>query len=154
MRALARFFFTFDGRIPRGQWWLGQVPLAVASLLSTRYFDPNFFDLAAPAVPPNIYDTILQIALAVPTLALISKRLNDRGWPRGVLYFTAVVFLALLTGPHFGLWADTASDGPVDNAAALLALVTIVALAVDNGMLRGQTGANAYGPDPLAPPAN
>ena len=36
MRALARFFFTFDGRIPRCQWCLGQVPRAVAILRSIR----------------------------------------------------------------------------------------------------------------------
>lgn len=150
MRNLAKFFFTFDGRIPRKEWWLGQTPLFIASTLVTRYFDPTLFDLDAPIAPPNVTDTVIQSLLAVPTLALISKRFNDRGWPRSMLYLTALGTAAILFGPHLGVWLTPDSGSPGETIAILIAAAAIALLVIDNGVLRGQTGPNQHGPDPLA----
>jgi len=158
-------FLGFSGRINRGKYWLTLVVwlliwivailiflVSSLAILGSNLRDgslPSPEDLAAFLRLIRDYGILSLIILAfvivswISALAIGIKRLHDRdrsGWWIVVFYFGPAVLAA----------AQTSSDGAL--ASLVLGLgafaVSIWSL-VELGFLRGTSGPNRFGPDPL-----
>ena len=124
-------FTSFEGRIPRSQFWLGVVILLVAewvlglilaTLFGMRMMSVDTQDPAATMrmmMEFRIPFLIMALVFLYPALAIYTKRWHDRdksGW------WTLILLIPLI-GPIWFL--------------------------VECGCLRGTEGPNEYGPDPL-----
>jgi uncharacterized membrane protein YhaH (DUF805 family) len=158
-------FFGFNGRINRGKYWLALVVWLLVWIVAIPAFVigglailgsnlsngslPSPEDLAAFLRMIRDYGILSLIVLAfvivswVSALAIGIKRLHDRdrsGWWILLLYF----------GPAILAAAQRSVDGAL--ASLVLGLgafaVSIWSL-VELGFLRGTSGSNRFGPDPL-----
>jgi uncharacterized membrane protein YhaH (DUF805 family) len=124
-------FTSFEGRIPRSQFWLGVIVLFVVQWIVWLVFgamfgmrmmaiDPNDPAAAARMMPGFVIPVlIIVLVFLYPALAIYAKRWHDRdksGW------WSLILFIPVI-GPIWFL--------------------------VECGCLRGSEGANGYGPDPL-----
>ncbi len=122
-------FTSFEGRIGRQTWWLGQLLLLVLQWVlmlvfggfGMASFDPNNPEAAsAAAMAALIPIGIICLIFLWPTLALYTKRWHDRnksGW------WSLIILIPLIGA----LWAF-----------------------IECGFLRGTEGSNNYGADPIA----
>ena len=137
---------NFHGRISRKPWWIGYLVIVVVSLLGTAVLNPAFFTAEGP--PPSWPDTIWQLAMTVPLVAITVKRFNDRDSPWWLGYVTAPLTALQFVTPHFGLQIDPATPGAGRIIFWVVGVILLV-IFVDNGFFRGTDGPNHYGPDPL-----
>ena len=127
--------FGFQGRINRAKYWIAaityvSVTIALVGLGFFFRFHAIFFISAA----------IVFIVMTVSGVAVGLKRLHDRdtsGWWLLVFYVLPAVLLGL--GRAFGVVAVFSL------AASAIFIWALVVL----GFMRGTSGANPYGPDPL-----
>ena len=122
-------FFSFNGRINRAKFWLGNVALWVVYVIlmivggggMMMSFDPNNPQAAGGGMGVmGIIVLIVYIAMIWPALAIGVKRWHDRdksGW-------WVLIALVPIIG---GLW-----------------------YLIECGFLEGTKGPNKFGPDPLA----
>ena len=128
--------FGFQGRINRAKYWIAtvtyiSVTIALVGLGFFFRFDTIFFIIAA----------IIFVVLTVSGIAVGLKRLHDRdmsGWWLLVFYLLPPVLDGL--GRTLGIPLIFSLAG---SAISIWALVVL-------GFLRGTSGANQYGPDPLS----
>ena len=127
--------FGFQGRINRAKYWIAtvtyiSVTIALVGLGFFFSFNTIFFIIAA----------IVFTALTVSGIAVGLKRLHDRdmsGWWLLVFYLLPAVLDGI--GRAIGIPVIFSLAG---SAVSIWALVVL-------GFLRGTSGANQYGPDPL-----
>lgn len=127
--------FRFQGRINRAKYWIAtityiSVTIALVGLGFFFRFDTIFFIIAA----------IVFVAVTVSGVAVGLKRLHDRdmsGWWLLIFYLLPAVLDGL--GRALGIPIIFSLAG---SAISIWALVVL-------GFLRGTSGANQYGPDPL-----
>jgi uncharacterized membrane protein YhaH (DUF805 family) len=147
--------FSFNGRINRGKYWLAVlIYMAVwttfiaGSLvwLGGLNFD-NLLSLAGAGLMIWLIGFILLVAGTWSGLAVGVKRLHDRdksGW----------WILLFWLGPSIlGSWPTAAPDFGGGFILALAAGALGIWAFVELGCLRGTSGPNRYGPDPLGNPA-
>jgi uncharacterized membrane protein YhaH (DUF805 family) len=159
-------FFGFSGRINRGKYWLTLViwlviwiVAVVAFLLSgLAIFDSNLKDGSLPG--PEDFDAfwrtvrdygvlsliilVFVIVSWVSALAIGVKRLHDRdrsGWWILLLYFGPMVLEAAQNSTESGTLASI--------LLGLGAFAVSIWALVELGFLRGTSGPNRFGPDPL-----
>ena len=134
---LSQLLFGFSGRINRAKYWLAAgIYLAVMLVAVLLFFILGFGVLFYVAV------AVLYIAMLISGIAIGIKRLHDRdkgGW--WLLLFYVVPGLLGGIGMATGGWHWL--FGLPSYAISLWALIEF-------GVLRGTTGPNQYGPDPLA----
>lgn len=133
--------FGFRGRINRAKYWLTFLIYFVA--LFALYIRFGLF-FSFPTDPVGIILTfaIPFIPIVISSVALAIKRLHDRnksGWWLLVFY--------LLPGVIDNIGMYTAVQLVFHLASLALSIWALVEL----GFLRGTSGSNKYGPDPLAP---
>lgn len=137
--------FSFTGRINRAKYWIGVVVLlvywmVVGTVIVLAFGLSAFTGMGAPMI-------IALLAFLLPFwigLAIGVKRLHDRnksGW--WLILFWIVPSMLSGGGTAMG---ETAGFIP-NLAAAALSLWGLVEI----GFLRGTSGPNNYGPDPLPP---
>lgn len=132
----ADLFFSFNGRINRGKFWLGMVSLTVLGIICylgivAMFGEPFIF--AEPEQLTNGADlftlgsgsslisyAVLSVISTFLSFALMIKRCHDRG--------------------KSGWWS----------LIALIPLVGFIWLIIDLGVMEGDEGPNQYGPNPLA----
>jgi uncharacterized membrane protein YhaH (DUF805 family) len=127
--------FGFQGRINRAKYWVATITyisltITLVGLGFFFSFNTIFFIIAA----------IVFIAMTVSGIAVGLKRLHDRdmsGWWLLVFYLLPPVLDGI--GRGIGVPVIFSLAG---SAVSIWALVVL-------GFLRGTTGANQYGPDPL-----
>jgi uncharacterized membrane protein YhaH (DUF805 family) len=127
--------FGFQGRINRAKYWIAtvtyiSVTIALVGLGFFFRFNTIFFIIAAIAFT----------AVTVSGIAVGLKRLHDRdmsGWWLLVFYLLPAVLDGI--GRAIGIPVIFSLAG---SAVSIWALVVL-------GFLRGTSGANQYGPDPL-----
>lgn len=158
-------FFGFGGRINRGKFWLTLVvwlliwivaiPAFVVgglAILGSNVSDgslPNLEDPVALLRMIRDYGILSLIILAFIIVSWVSafavgiKRLHDRdrsGWWTLLFYF----------GPAVLVLAQNSADGALTSLVlGLGALAISVWWLVELGFLRGTSGPNRFGPDPL-----
>lgn len=159
------YFFSFHGRINRARFWIYLaivIPFLMFMMMAFFAYAmsvPGAYENGGPTPFPHeplgialaiVYFAVLA-AIAVAGFAISVKRLHDRdksGW--WVLVF--VVAPNLLWG-FWQMRAATLGGANVGGLAmlcGLAALILFVWALVELGCLRGTSGDNRYGPDPLA----
>lgn len=154
-------FTSFDGRIRRGQWWLGVIVVFVVAVVLNAVvaalFGDGFFG--------RLLVLVISLALLYPLLALATKRLADRGtppMPRLALFYGPGVLLLLLNtfrigyrpmtdmpgmgGMHGMHGGDVMMPGVLPALVGIAGLVAAIWALVELGILKGDAEANAYGP--------
>lgn len=114
-------FLSMTGRIERGRWWFASIILWVVSLavVAVNWSAIQDDGITDPEWSAvSVATTILAILLIWPLVAVGVKRWHDRGKSG----WWMLIYLVPLLG---ALWA-----------------------LVELGFLRGDQGANEYGPDP------
>jgi uncharacterized membrane protein YhaH (DUF805 family) len=133
------YLFSFNVRINRAKYWLFLV------ITIGVVFAASVVGAAAASIPGAVIAAIFaSIVLIYPSLAVAAKRLHDReksAWWLLVFY----VLPAFLSGVS----EATASEGAAFILSAASVVVSIWGL-IELGFLRGTSGPNAYGADPLA----
>lgn len=162
MKRLQGLLFSFDGRIGRGQFWLGVLCILLAaialSLLAIalgfsesisregyQVINGERTEISAVRVSANPKASVLiALVMAAPWLAIAMKRRRDRGFNGyDVLAFTGLNLLAQalgLTGME-NAWTFT---------LGVILFVWGIILLILLGFLKGEPGDNQYGPNPLA----
>lgn len=157
-------FTSFEGRIARGQWWIGVIVLLVIVLVVQfalgAVFGDGFFG--------RFLSLLVSLALLYPALALAVKRLADRGhppMPRLALFYGPGVLLTLLDTFRIGYrrlgdtgmpmmqvegmpGPDTMMPGTLPMVVGFIAMIAGLWALVELGILKGDEKENAYGPPP------
>ncbi len=161
MDNLVSLYTTFDGRIGRKTFWLWSIALGVVIFIisyivnavlgnSNVVIDPSATPEAISAAVSGVVQKsawvslVLAIIFAYPTLALMTKRRHDKdnnGLDVKIFYALEIVVLILQ-----GLGLTFNVVGMV--LGVILGIFAIYLLVV-LGFLKGTTGPNTYGPDPL-----
>ena len=150
MANFIELFTSFHGRISRQSWWLGIVILFPLSIAGAALLDPARYSLVSSVVlPPNLAATIWSLLVVFPMTAITVKRFNDRDWPNWLGYGYGLIASVQIIALHFGFLA-----GPVMSTQETIAIVIFgllgLFIVIVNGFLRGTSGPNRYGPDPLS----
>lgn len=161
MGALQSLLFSFDGRIGRGRFWLGLLAIFIATLAaSTIAIWLGFAQTEAQegysvvngvrtefsgfrTVLSPIASFGISLLLVGPWLAIAIKRRHDRGNNGYDIIVFTTLNLALQLLAVLGL------GGQVLAMLGLVAFIWGVVMLILLGFLKGTTGANSYGPDPL-----
>jgi len=154
MENIISLLTTTEGRIGRRQWWIGVVAMIVVAIVAAIILSIISFGNA------TVYGwlaLLLNIALLYPSYCLGIKRRRDRdndGTDLKILLGGSLV-LSLLQATGIGVtWTDVGGVAyPMPSlwltilnlAFAVFAIYMLVQL----GFLKGTTGSNRYGPDPL-----
>jgi uncharacterized membrane protein YhaH (DUF805 family) len=139
--------FSFNGRMRRRDFWIGQILLAfVVGFIVMILFPVAAMTLGIPRSGLNVpayLGGFIRSLLLWPVLAIAVKRGHDRNRPAAwiiALYaIDAAVELFSPSGGAFRPWLMSAEF-------AFLAYVI-----VDLGVLEGSKGANRFGPPPKPP---
>ena len=164
---------AFEGRISRAKWWfgilivIGVVTTASAAMsvaveafmnahpgLEQNLSNPEWINSAEAA--PLLFN--LGLWTIVPFLAFLLaawsmmalgvKRLHDRGLSSWLILVVVIPFIGAIVVPaiaeQFGLTED------VVRVALLLLMASAIWSVLQFGILKGETGPNRQGPDPLA----
>lgn len=128
--------FSFNGRINRGKYWLAavvylSVMIAIVALGFLLGFGMLFFAITG----------IFYVVMIISGIAVGIKRLHDRdksGWWLLLFYLLPAVLSGIGTATG------------METIFSLASLAVSIWMIVELGFLRGTSGPNQYGPDPLA----
>ena len=146
------FFFSFEGRAPRSEYWLFLAIQFGYGILVQVFVLPLFGTQPANhSAQFPLLAFVLSLPLLWPALAISVRRLHDRnkgsGWAWLFLGTPLIVFAILLpvTAAHIHSYVL---------AYFLLAIMAVVSAItlwgfVELAVLRGTRGDNRFGPDPL-----
>lgn len=138
---LLRFFYSFDGRIGRRQYWVGLgVLLLVGAATIWTYFGVVGWQL--PGLTPNsvAFAAVFACLAVIPGISLAVKRLHDRGKSGFWLLLFWLIPICIES-----LRAITLSEGFL--SFILEGLSTCVSLwgQIEMGLLSGEDLENEYG---------
>ncbi|NMA97285.1 MAG: DUF805 domain-containing protein [Phyllobacteriaceae bacterium] len=146
---------TTSGRIGRQQWWIGILALIVVSIVASLVL--GAFSFGNPVVTGWLA-VLLNVALIYPSYCLGLKRRHDRDSDgKDLLILLAVsVILNLVQAIGIGIdWVDVGNGVVMPVPSMWLGLINLafgifaIYMLVQLGFLKGTTGPNSYGPDPL-----
>jgi uncharacterized membrane protein YhaH (DUF805 family) len=149
--SLSQLLFGFDGRINRAKYWLTFFFWCFIAVVL-------YFVLKALLVATGLDDSmamffgvglLIYLPFMVSAIAISVKRLHDRNKSAWWLafYYLAPVALSLLVFMIAGTEPD---DSDIAKGLQFVILVIHVCMLIDLGCLRGTSGPNRFGPDPLA----
>ncbi len=160
-----RLFTDLDGRIPRNRFWIGTAVLIAATMIvffalvalgmgvTTSVSGTVTLDSgeSSPFQNTHIVLTptgrlILNLLILFPMFAVFLKRCHDRG-SQG--YFLILVLVTGLLLRFLGL-TDSEAIGSIVVILDVVVWFAFLYLLIVLGLLKGEVGANAFGPDPLA----
>jgi uncharacterized membrane protein YhaH (DUF805 family) len=170
------YLFSFQGRINRAKLWLF-IALVIGFyiayfLVFSLLFGSSILammkggqaGLAAGGASLGIWallTCILMVVIFIASLALTVKRLHDRDkgavWLLVFWVLPFVLNIIVFANRIAGMNAQTGTLPPANPAMSVLSLVAFafsIWAFVELYCLRGTTGDNRYGPDPLALPQN
>lgn len=145
---------TTDGRISRKQWWLGVLVLVVISLVVSIVLG---ILLGANPTLMAWVAVLINIALIWPSYAIGIKRRHDRasdGMDLKVLIAVSVI-INIIQALGIGVSMTEIGGVAVPMPAIWLSIINLafaifaIYMLVQLGFLKGTTGANAYGLDPV-----
>jgi uncharacterized membrane protein YhaH (DUF805 family) len=158
-------FLTFGGRINRKAFWLGEVPLmALLALFYLAIWLGGYVDYSATtsdaertaafAEQTKWPSLALALVSLVPTLALYIKRTHDLGWSGWWTGGAFAVMMVFSVGYYFGLTGAPGQLNLLGWSLIMLNFVLSLLVFVPLATMRGEVGANRFGPDPLPPHAS
>ena len=152
-----RYLYTsFEGRINRKPFWIASlIMMAAAIVVSLVIVAPATFMSPGLGV---FLSLIISLALLYPVVALGVKRLHDRGKSGQLMAVFLAPSIILQLGDLLGITGSARVVGGetiyLPNMLGWLLIMVSLGVAiwalVELGILKGTTGPNAYGPDPLA----
>lgn len=179
MNSLIGNFVGFDGRLNRQPFWISGIILAVVSVVVSLLIlpllglsvMPNMSGFSADSTPAEIaalitaaqskagwISLVMFLIFAYPSAAICVKRRHDRN-SSGLdvwiyLGLTAVYLLIAALGlgmsvQDFGNGIVVPVPGPITMVFGVVVGIFGLYLLVVLGFLKGTTGPNSYGPDPL-----
>ncbi|MGP8307218.1 DUF805 domain-containing protein [Vibrio sp. YIC-376] len=136
--------FSFQGRIGRKTFWIWNVIYYVSILgfgVGISKLFPAFSHLLLP---------VFLLVMLIPDLAITTKRWHDRDKSIYWLALNIPLVLGRLATPM----TSPVSQEPatVQLFIASISLICGVWILVECGFLKGSTGPNKYGPDPVEGP--
>jgi uncharacterized membrane protein YhaH (DUF805 family) len=163
------FLFSPYGRISRKTYWLNFLLPYIAITIVATILDFAIFEInPETGEPPPVFQGILALIALWPSIATTTKRLHDRGmtgWWQAA-QFAMIVVLAAVSYWYYSTklqGGDPAANlavvsEPVAAAVMILGGSAIAWLflypSINALFLRGQTGPNKYGDDPLGHPSD
>lgn len=162
MQKLVRLLTSFDGRIGRGQFWLGALLIVAATVIlsviayalgfGTSVSESGYFVNSAGErsdVSKVSYTItpwaglIISILMAWPWIALGVKRRHDRDFSgNDMLAFATLMLLSQLL-------SALGVSGFFATALNIVLTVWSICLLILLGLLKGTSGENRFGQDPL-----
>jgi uncharacterized membrane protein YhaH (DUF805 family) len=140
--SIARLLFGTNGRINRAQYWLAlAIQLSVWAIVILMVVNSGHVPYISIAV--LVIAGALFLAVVASAFAVATKRLQDRGKSKSWVTPFVLVPALLLIGSRKVIDPQTAAV--IVSAACAILVWAIVEL----GVLRGTSGPNQYGPDPL-----
>jgi uncharacterized membrane protein YhaH (DUF805 family) len=171
MGNLMQLFTSMDGRINRRPFWMGVIVLIIVSIVVSvilmSIMGVSLFNMAMSGIDADTMmamtrsaawgSLIAFVIMAYPSAALMIKRRHDRGssgievWALLGLNALSVLLQALGIGYTVQEIGGTiiVLPGLLNTILSIIAGVLGLYLLVVCGFLKGDAGANAYGPDPL-----
>jgi len=168
-------FTGFDGRLNRQPFWISAIILAVISIVISFLLLPVIGLSMMPNIAPGTSSAdviaalpdmmrksgwvslVMFLIFLYPVASISIKRRHDRnnsGLDVWIYYALAIINL-LLNALGFGLTTtnvqgiDIPTPGPISMVLGIVLAVYGIYLLVVCGFLKGTTGPNSYGPDPL-----
>ena len=164
----SNYLFSFNGRVNRAKWWLF-ILICIGWVLVSMVISMVFMSIS-PGLAGiwGILSLLVWLVLLFAYFAVGAKRCHDRNksaWWLLLFYVVPLVlsgyYMYSVMGSVFGMMTNPPTD---QNAAAMSMLSTMQGLwwiqiinliigvwaLVELGILKGTTGDNPYGPDPLA----
>ena len=167
------WMFALEGRISRSNWWRGlfvliSVVIVVSFVIglilnsfiaahpelqqhldSPEWFnskeaEPFVTSLGLMMIGPIIVMAIVLWSL----LALGVKRLHDRGLSSWLILVVVLPFFGAVAAPSLATELDLGEN--VVRLSLLLLTASVIWSVLQFGILKGETGPNGHGPDPLA----
>lgn len=142
-------FFSMEGRIGRGSYWIGLIGIAVVSFVAGLILWGMFGASLILTAGGRFAQFVVVVAFLYPAYCVMAKRFQDRDESRslalvgiGVMAVKAVLDLFHVTGDP---WVPNALDTVFLVIQIGIGLWYFVAL----GCLRGTIGDNHYGRDPV-----
>lgn len=144
-----RLFFSMEGRIGRGTYWMGLIGIAVVGFIAGLILWGIFGAALILTGGGRFTQFVVVTALLFPSYYVMAKRFQDRNESRllalpgiGVTAVKAVLDLAHVTGDP---WVPNALDNVFLVIQVGIGLWYFIVL----GCLRGTIGDNHYGSDPV-----
>lgn len=136
--------FSLKGRIGRSRFWIGTLVLASVSFAAT------YLILAAVGISDRavLLSMLVAFALAYPSYAVMAKRFQDRGKPGWTALVAIVPVYAINLLQTFRV-IDPYAPTPLYHVLNLAAIGIGVWILLELGFLKGTSGPNRYGADPL-----
>ena len=145
-------FFSLNGRIGRGKWWLGVFVFLIVAIVIGYFF---------PAMATSPMGIIAMQAIFIyPVICLYIKRLHDRdksGNPWLWLFLGPNILYNLLSAFGVGFTQIEIAPGqtvPSPEGLMWLLLIAMVVFGiwaiVECGFLVGTRGDNRFGPNPVS----
>ncbi len=147
---------SFDGRIRRGQYWLGIIVLVIAAVVVMAIvgvlFGDSFFG--------RFLTLLITLGLVYPWAALGAKRLADRGqppMPKLAIFLAPGILLTVIDTFRIGyrpVQGFPGADGMMMVPGTISMILGVISLGVgiwaliELGILKGDPEPNAYGPPP------
>jgi uncharacterized membrane protein YhaH (DUF805 family) len=137
-------FFSFEGRINRQPFWLGNLALWGMQIGAA---------LVAGIIPFLTFITVIALIVAtIGGLALSVKRLHDRnrsGW-WVLLPYTPVMLLVLTLIAGFAGVEEVKLPALLVTILSTAIVVIVIWFLIEVGFLKGTQGPNRFGLDPLS----
>jgi uncharacterized membrane protein YhaH (DUF805 family) len=147
-RFLIWLLFSFRGRIGRAQWWLGCLLVFLVDMPAFCLQQLSAWDLYKEYFIPL---TILTLVTAYVSFSVDAKRFHDRGRGAGwALFGTVLILLDIVQLCLWYLDIDRNAEYEYGLFGAELAMATWFIIYL--GCIRGDSGPNQYGEDPVPLP--
>ena len=143
---LSYIFTSFDGRINRAKYWIGSIVLAIISIVLGIMVGAAL----GPTTFAMIIIALITLALFYPVYAIAAKRFQDRDKPGTTALYGLVPILIVNFLQLFGLTGTPEQPNTLGWIATVVMLGVGLWFLIELGILKGSTGPNRYGPDPLA----
>ena len=141
---VAYLLLSLRGRISRSRFWIGTLILAAVSFAAT------YLVLAAVGISNRavLLSMLVAFALAYPSYAVMAKRFQDRGKPGWTALIAIVPVYAINLLQTFHV-IDPYAPTPLYHVLNLAAIGIGLWILLELGFLKGTSGPNRYGADPL-----
>lgn len=145
---LLPLFFVSQGRIGRLRFWVGWLLLLVLGNGSAMLLR----EVTASSADPQLIDLLLTVLFVWPDFCVGRKRLADRGkglaWALVYSGYSVIASVILWFAPFL----NEKPDGSLFYTLFWAVLITIALFfAVECGIVKGDEGPNAFGPEPALP---
>ncbi len=142
-------FFSMEGRIGRGTYWIGIVCIAVVSFVAGLILWRVFGEGLILSGGGRFAQFVVVMALLYPVYCVMAKRFQDRNESRSLALVGIVVTAVKAVLDLFHVTGDPWVPNALDTVFLVIQVGVGLWYFVALGCLRGTIGDNNYGHDPV-----